>query len=65
MNGATDEPPPITIKTPSNNKTIIIGINQYFFRSEKKSQRSFNKSFMSDLNKFRNTNKIKYDLYFQ
>ena len=41
MNGATAEPWLKTIKIPKRAKTIIIGNNQYFFLSNKKSKNSF------------------------
>ena len=40
MKGATDEPWLKTISIPNNARTIIIGNNQYFFLSFKKSQNS-------------------------
>ena len=40
MNGATAEPWLNTIKIPNKAKTIMIGNNQYFFLSFKKSQNS-------------------------
>ena len=43
MNGATAEPWLKTIINPNKAKTIIIGNNQYFFLSIKKSQNSFKK----------------------
>ena len=44
MNGATAEPPPITIKTPNRSKTKITGSSQNFFRSLMKLNRSVKKS---------------------
>ena len=41
MKGATAEPWLKTINIPKNARTIIIGNNQYFFLSCKKSQNSF------------------------
>ena len=41
MNGATAEPWVNTIKPPNKNNIIIIGNNQYFFRTFKNSQNSF------------------------
>ena len=40
INGATAEPWLNTISIPNNAKTIIIGNNQYFFRTFKNSQNS-------------------------
>jgi len=48
MNGAMADPPPTTIKIPTNSKTIIIGKSQNFFLSLKKNQISFNKSICYD-----------------
>jgi hypothetical protein len=44
MNGAKAEPPPITIKTPINNNTIITGVNHHFFLSLRKFHISLKKS---------------------
>ena len=40
MNGATDDPPPITIKKPSINRKKMTGTSQNFFRSRTKLNRS-------------------------
>ena len=45
-----EEPPPITIKKPSNNKTNITGANQNFFRSFINSHKSLSKSIVSLFN---------------
>ena len=47
MKGATAEPWLNTIKAPNKNKTIIIGNNQYFFLSFKKSKNSLKKSIFN------------------
>lgn len=39
-----DEPPPITIRTPSSNKINIVGMSQNFFLAIKNLKRSFRKS---------------------
>lgn len=44
MNGAMDDPPPITIKNPRSNKTTITGANQNFLRSFIKPHKSLSKS---------------------
>ena len=44
MNGATALLPPKTNNKPINNKIIIIGANQNFFRSFMKFHKSFKKS---------------------
>ena len=44
MNGATELPPPMTIKKPINIKIIITGANQNLRRSFIKSKKSFKNS---------------------
>jgi len=46
MNGATAEPPPITIRTPIRIKRRIIGVNHHFFRSFMNLNRSLRKSIV-------------------
>ena len=40
MNGATEDPSPITSKKPTENKNIITGRSQYFFLNLINSQNS-------------------------
>ncbi|GLU53175.1 hypothetical protein Dfri01_26360 [Dyadobacter frigoris] len=44
MNGATAEPPPITINTPINNNTMITGASHHFLRSFINENKSVKKS---------------------
>ena len=44
MNGATAEPPPMTISTPISNRTMITGASHHFLRSFMKENKSFKKS---------------------
>ncbi len=46
MNGAAEELPPNTNNTPSNNKTMTIGMSQNFFLSIRKENKSFNVSII-------------------
>jgi hypothetical protein len=48
MNGATADPPPMTMMTPINSRRIIIGANHHFFRSLKKENKSFRKSIFGN-----------------
>jgi hypothetical protein len=53
MNGATAEPPPITMITPMSNNKIIMGASHHFLRSFKNENKSFKKSIFVNL-KFEN-----------
>jgi hypothetical protein len=46
INGASADPPVITINTPISNKIRMSGTNQYFFRVLKKRKSSFKNSII-------------------
>jgi hypothetical protein len=54
MNGATAEPPPITISTPIKRSTKITGASHHFLRSFIKANRSVRNSIMFNFNEIQN-----------
>jgi hypothetical protein len=53
MNGASADPPPMTIRIPSNNRTIIMGANQNFFLAPRNLNKSLRKSIFTILIEFK------------